>query len=118
MEIDMLETGLRLGGSRKRNLFVGFATTESDIREAQKLRYRVFAEELGARLQCREPGVDRDHFDPYCQHLIVRDEHEGKIVGTYRILTPEAAQRVGGYYSATEFDLTRFHHLKSRLVEI
>lgn len=117
-EIDMFETGLHLEVKRKRNLFVGFATTESEIREAQKLRYRVFAEELGARLQCREPGVDRDHFDPYCQHLIVRDEDEGKIVGTYRILTPEAAQRIGGYYSETEFDLTRFHHLKSRLVEV
>ncbi|MDQ8022621.1 MAG: GNAT family N-acyltransferase [Moraxellaceae bacterium] len=102
---------------KQRSLFVGLAQTESEILEAQKLRYRVFADEMGARLSTRTPGVDRDHFDPYCQHLIVRDETQGRIVGTYRILTPDAARRIG-YYSETEFDLTRFHHLRDRLVEI
>ena len=52
-----------------------------------------------------EPGVDADFFDPYCDHLIVRDEAAGRIVGTYRILPPAAAREVGGYYSETEFDL-------------
>ncbi|MEC5385617.1 GNAT family N-acyltransferase [Uliginosibacterium sp. H3] len=103
---------------KQHRLHVGLATSESEILEAQKLRYRVFAEEMGARIPCRIPGVDRDHFDAYCQHLIVRDEAAGKIVGTYRILTPDAANRVGSYYSETEFDITRFHHLRSNLVEI
>ncbi len=97
---------------------VGLARSASEIREAQKLRYRVFAEEMGATLHCREDGVDSDFFDPYCEHLIVRDETRGRIVGTYRILTPEAARRVGGYYTETEFDLTRIDHLKPSLVEV
>lgn len=97
---------------------VGLARSASEIREAQKLRYRVFAGEMGARLHCKEEGVDSDFFDPYCQHLIVRDEAQGRIVGTYRILTPEAARQVGGYYSESEFDLTRFNHLRPRLVEL
>ncbi len=114
----MLHLERRLTEQKSRNLWVGLATSESEILEAQKLRFRVFAEEMGARLSCRIPGVDRDHFDPWCQHLIVRDETEGRIVGTYRILTPEAARRVGGYYAETEFDITRFLHLRDRMVEI
>ena len=74
---------------------VGIARSDSEVREAQKLRYRVFAEEMGAKLQNREAGVDADLFDPYCEHLIVRDEANGRIVGTYRILSPTAARRVG-----------------------
>ncbi|ENO86388.1 GNAT family N-acetyltransferase [Thauera linaloolentis] len=101
-----------------RNLHVGLATCETEILEAQKLRYRVFADEMGARLATRTPGVDRDIYDPFCEHLIVRDEDAGRIVGTYRILSPAAARKVGGYYSENEFDLTRLQHLRPRLVEI
>lgn len=96
----------------------GLATTESEIREAQKLRYRVFAEEMGARLDTRRPGLDIDLFDPYCEHLIVRDESAGRIVGTYRILSPQAARRIGQYYSESEFDLTRLNHLRPQMVEL
>ena len=101
-----------------RNLHVGLATCETEVLEAQKLRYRVFAEEMGARLNTRAPGVDRDIYDPFCEHLIVRDEDKGRIVGTYRILAPSAARRVGGYYSENEFDLTRLQHLRNSIVEI
>lgn len=103
---------------KSRHLHVGLATCETEILEAQKLRYRVFAEEMGARLSSRTPGVDRDIYDPFCEHLIVRDEAAGRIVGTYRILSPSAARRVGGYYAENEFDLTRLQHLRGRLVEI
>jgi len=103
---------------KTRNLHVGLASSETEILEAQKLRYRVFAEEMGARLPTRSPGVDRDLYDPFCEHLIVRDEDAGRIVGTYRILSPSAARRVGGYYSENEFDLTRLQHLRGQLVEI
>jgi len=102
----------------RRELSVGLAQSDREIRAAQKLRYRVFAEELGARLDCREPGIDRDIFDAYCEHLVVRDETSGEVIGTYRILSPESARRIGSYYSETEFDLTRLQHLRPNLVEI
>ncbi len=114
----MLKTAERLTLPRRQPLHVGLAQCASEVREAQKLRYRVFAEELGARLECREPGVDHDLYDPFCEHLIVRDEANGRIVGTYRILAPEAAKRVGGYYSENEFDLTRLQLLRAGMVEI
>ncbi|MCG3186071.1 MAG: hypothetical protein IOMNBAOH_00624 [Rhodocyclaceae bacterium] len=99
-------------------LRVSLARYSSEVVAAQRLRWQVFAEELGARLPSREHGIDRDLFDPYCEHLIVRDEAGGRVVGTYRILTPEAARRVGSYYSEGEFDLTRLAHLKPRMVEV
>ncbi|MEO8409075.1 MAG: GNAT family N-acetyltransferase, partial [Propionivibrio sp.] len=54
-------------------LSVGLAINEREIFAAQKLRYQIFAEELGARLTPKIPGVDQDIFDPYCEHLVVRN---------------------------------------------
>jgi putative hemolysin len=101
-----------------RRYSVGFARSDGERREAQALRWRVFAEEMGARLRSKQPGIDHDLFDPHCRHLLVRDEASGEVIGTYRLLPPEAARRVGCYYSETEFDLTRLQRLRPRLVEI
>lgn len=102
-----------------RNLFhVGLAQSEVEVREAQRLRYKVFVEEFGACLHTRVPEHDIDFYDAHCEHLIVRDLASGRVVGTYRILSPEAARRVGSYYSENEFCLTRLEHLRSRMVEV
>ncbi len=105
------------GRAEKKSLEVGLARNQSEILDAQRLRYRVFAGEMGANLPSRTPGVDHDIYDPYCEHLVVRDKASGDVVGTYRILSPENARQVG-YYSENEFDLTRLQHLRPRLVEI
>lgn len=100
-----------------RKLHYSFARSQSEVAEAQRLRYKVFAEEMGARL----PGhdrLDRDGFDAFCEHLLVRDYGTGKVVGTYRILDPHMANEAGGYYSAGEFDITRLMHLSPSMVEI
>jgi putative hemolysin len=61
-------------------------------------------------------------FDAFCEHLLVRASGEGSepgpVIGTYRVLTPDSAKRVGGLYSDTEFDLTRLRPLRSRMVEL
>ena len=105
------------GRHQRHSLAVGFAHSQSEILDAQRLRYRVFAGEMGANLPSRTPGVDHDIYDPHCKHLVVRDTQSGEVVGTYRILSPENARQIG-YYSENEFDLTRLQHLRSRLVEI
>ena len=102
----------------RHNLSVSITDSVRESREAQKLRDQVFAGERGANLQTRTPGVDQDIYDPYCEHLVVRDENSGAVVGTYRILSPEKAAKIGGYYSENEFDLTRLQHLRPRMVEI
>lgn len=99
------------------NLYYSLARSPSEVAEAQRLRYKVFAEEMGARLS----GHDRrdvDGFDALCDHLLVRDLESGEVVGTYRILDPHMAAEAGGYYSAGEFDLTRLLHLTPGMVEV
>ena len=81
------------------------AATEAEVQEAQRLRYRVFAEEMGADLPERDRGLDRDDFDPWCDHLLVRDDETGEVVGTYRILPGSRASRLGRFYSESEFNL-------------
>ena len=102
---------------RERRYGVAFARSQDEVREAQRLRLRVFADELGARLNSAS-GIDEDEFDPFCEHLLVRDENSGEVVGTYRILPPDAAARIGRIYSEQEFDLSRLAHLRPSLVEV
>lgn len=97
---------------------VGWARHQDEVREAQRLRYAVFAVEMGARLSTPLANHDIDLFDDFCEHLLVRDDATGQVIGTYRALTPAQARRVGGLYSETEFDLTRLRSLRPRMVEL
>jgi putative hemolysin len=99
-------------------LTVHLAASAEDVREAQRLRYQVFAEEMGARLSSVEPGVDQDIYDRYCEHLLVREPSRGEVVGTYRILGSADASRIGGFYCDDEFDLVRLTHLRGRTIEV
>ncbi len=93
-------------------------TTDSDeVQAAQRLRHRVFADELGATLHSPIAGLDADRFDEFCDHLVVRDDHAGEIVGTYRMLPPERARAAGGLYAESEFEVTALGPLRSSLVE-
>jgi len=100
------------------SLRVGLATTPAEIQEAQRLRYEVFAQEMGARLHTTTPGLDQDRFDSYCQHLLVRDVVTEKVVSCTRLLNAQQAQRAGGFYSQTEFDLSRVLANPGRFVEV
>lgn len=104
--------------STQRRLAVSLARSEMEILEAQKLRYSIFAEEMGAQLNSAESGIDADDYDGYCDHLLVRDLQSGEVVGTYRMLPPRAAQAIGSYYSDREFDLSRLAALRSSMVEL
>ena len=100
------------------NLTVTLAKSAFEVREAQRLRYQVFAEECGAHLESAASGVDEDEFDSSCEHLIVRDHDTDQVVGTYRILTSWKAKELGRFYSEGEFDLTRLRPLVPRVVEV
>ena len=98
-------------------LAVGLARCEADIEAAQRLRYKVFAEEMGANISSHD-GLDVDHYDEFCQHLIVRDVDASRVVGCYRLLAAPAARAANGWYSANEFDLGRIKHLLPNTVEL
>ncbi|MDJ0741666.1 MAG: GNAT family N-acyltransferase [Gammaproteobacteria bacterium] len=105
----------RQSGSR---IYCELATTINDIRASQALRYRIFAAELGADVSGAEHGLDADEFDPYCQHLLVRDAASGRVVASTRLLLDRHAEAAGGFYSAREFDLGPVLELPGRRLEI
>jgi putative hemolysin len=114
----MLATAAALTAKRGERLFVELAASESEVREAQALRYRVFGEELGAKLKNGADRLDIDELDAYCQHLLVRDTRTGGVVGCTRILTDHNAARLGRFYSEGEFDLGAIPNLRGRLLEV
>ncbi|MFM8798235.1 MAG: GNAT family N-acetyltransferase [Fluviibacter sp.] len=100
------------------SLSITWARHQDEVEEAQRLRYKVFAEEMGASLPKAKDGLDQDLFDAWCDHLIVRDEETLRVVGTYRVLTPHQARKLGSLYSESEFDLTRLAHLRPKMIEL
>ena len=110
--------GRRLVGEPQGGIEVVWARHLDEVREAQRLRHQIFAGEMGARLPKTLPGHDIDLFDDYCEHLLVRDAATREVIGTYRLLTPAQAKRIGSFYSDTEFDLTRLRSLRDKMVEL
>lgn len=106
-------------------LSLRLAETDRDLRAAQRLRYEVFVEELGAH----GPTVDhaarleRDAFDPYFDHLLLIDSRRDPdllqdVVGAYRVMPPERLATIGSYYSESEFDLSELKASGRRLLEL
>jgi putative hemolysin len=93
------------------------ARNDREVAAAQRLRYRVFAEEMGAHLHTSVPESDVDSFDEFCDHLVVRHDNTGEIVGTYRMLPPDRARAAGKLYSETEFEVGALTGLRDSLVE-
>jgi putative hemolysin len=115
MQKERYDEGTRRAGSAR--LFTSLASHAGEVEAAQRLRYRVFAEEIGAQLPTAAEGVDRDEFDAHCEHLLLRDRLTHEVVGTYRILSGAAAARIGRFYAAGEFELGRIQDLPG-LVEV
>ena len=90
------------------------AETEHEVEAAQRLRYRVFYEELAAvpTPEMRAQRRDFDKYDDYCDHMLVVDralaDEDGQpvVVGTYRMIRENYAEQVGGFYTAGEYDLS------------
>jgi putative hemolysin len=99
-------------------LFVELAAGSEAVRQAQALRYRVFGEEMGAKLKHGHAGLDVDDFDAYCDHLLVRETKTGAVVGCTRLLNGREAERTGGFYSESEFDLGAVARLPGKLLEV
>ncbi|MCD7040089.1 MULTISPECIES: GNAT family N-acetyltransferase [Pseudomonas fluorescens group] len=102
---------------QRAELVVSIATTQEEIREVQRLRYRVFSEAFQLSELANSEALNIDEFDAYCDHLVVRDTKTSAVVGTYRLMNPTAARRMGHYYSEKEFDLSGLESLRTRTVE-
>jgi putative hemolysin len=116
--IEIITPSIKPVKNKKPALQISWALDAQEIAEAQRLRYMVFAEEMGAQLALNNAGLDIDEFDAYCDHLLVRDQETLEVVGTYRVLPPHKARELGRLYADSEFDLTRLNHLRPKLVEV
>ncbi|MDO5686990.1 MAG: GNAT family N-acyltransferase [Neisseria sp.] len=103
--------------SQGKRFTLSLAQSAAEVEEIQRLRFKVFAEEMGATLP-DNGGLDIDRYDAACRHLLVRDEDGGKVVGTYRLMTAEGAYDLGGWYAQSEFDVTRLQHILPQAVEL
>ncbi len=111
--------------SNNGNLVLRLASSDADLQGAQRLRYRVFVDELGGNgpLVDHENRFERDAFDASADHLVLvdRDIDEASfehVVGAYRLLTDEAAMAHGSFYSESEYDLGILKASGRRLLEL
>ncbi|WP_123791639.1 GNAT family N-acetyltransferase [Pacificibacter maritimus] len=102
-----------------------FAVSAQDLRAAQRLRYRVFVQELGSDgpMVDHEAELEADAFDPSYDHLMLIDKARSddpleQCVGVYRLLTGDKADQLGGFYTEAEYDLTRLKASGKRLLEL
>jgi len=106
------------------NLGVRLATSGADLDAIQALRYRVFYLEMGAHPnpQAAATQRDRDAFDDVADHLLVVDhslsDDAGAVVGTYRLIRRDAARRIGQFYSADEYDISRIVAHRGAILEL
>ncbi len=114
----VLSRSSAIQSAKKNRYTVALARNASEIEEAQRLRYQVFFDEMGATSSSAGGGLDIDEYDACCEHLLVRDDATGQVVGCYRIMRPETARRRGAFYADSEFDLSRLHHLRTRTTEV
>jgi putative hemolysin len=109
---------------RAGHLGVRLAETAEELDAVQALRYRVFYREMGARADAATVASerDRDRFDAVADHLLVVDHDLGEgalsVVGTYRLIRQPAAQRLGGFYSAGEYDISMLERFDGTLLEL
>lgn len=97
------------------------AQNEGEILAAQRLRYEVFVAELGGDgpLVDHAQRLERDRFDPWCEHLLLFDHAAGgAVVGAYRLMTGEDAAAGEGFYTAGEYDLAPLISSGRRLLEL
>jgi len=103
---------------------VRLAQTAAEIDAAQALRYRIFYEEMGAHATPEMARLHRDFddYDQVCDHLLVLDRRRGEgpegIVGTYRLIRRPAAERLGRFYSAAEFDIQPMIDFPGEVLEL
>ena len=118
MKFDAVFTPIEQG-----HLTLRLAENEADVYAAQRLRYRIFCEEMGgvANLAVQQQKRDFDQFDDVCYHLLVIDNTrvgDARVVGTYRLLTRTNMQRLGSFYTETEYDISALRAQPGEIMEL
>ena len=101
-----------------RDFEVRLTRTKEERRQVRQLRYTVFVEEEGASATEEQKNLreEYDSYDRFAEYLAVF--HNGKIVGTYRIINRDAAEKMGGFYTETEFDISKIKKSGANIAEM
>ncbi len=101
-----------------RDYEVRLARSKEERRQVRSLRYDVFIEEEGASATDEQKALreEWDDYDKHADYLIVL--HSGRVVGTYRIITRAAAEKMGGFYTETEFNLSKIKRARGNIAEM
>jgi len=95
------------------------AESVEDRDAACRLRFKVFNIEMGEGLESSyRTGLDTDHFDLFCEHLLVEEKASRRIVGTYRMQSGDTASENLGYYSEREFHFAPYELLRPEILEL
>lgn len=111
---------IRMGNAQPHSLpfEVKLAYRSDEIEQALRLRYQVFVEEERNLRLMNDSGLEQDRYDEFCDHLIVKDLNSQAVVGTYRLLPGPRVLQHCGFYSETEFDLSRYEDYKWNTLEL
>ena len=101
-----------------RDFEVRLTRTKEERRQVRALRYAVFVEEEGASATEEQKNLreEYDSYDRFAEYLGVF--HNGKVVGTYRIINRDAAEKMGGFYTETEFDISKIKKSGANIAEM
>ena len=101
-----------------RDFEVRLTRNKEERRMVRQLRYDVFVTEEGATPtpEQQELHEEFDEFDRYAEYMAVF--HNGKIVGTYRIIDKKAADKMGGFYTETEFNISKIKKASDNIAEM
>lgn len=101
-----------------RDYEVRLTKNKEERKQVRQLRYRVFVEEEGAipTEEQKSLGEEYDSYDRYAEYMGVF--YQGKLVGTYRIITRETAEKMGGFYTETEYNLEKIKKVNGNIAEM
>jgi putative hemolysin len=98
---------------QKGHFTVKTVETGPELEEVLKLRFDVFNREYMQKK--RSVGVDVDKLDYICDHLVIRDNRAGRIVGTYRMNSSTFSDR---FYSSGEFHFQKIENMAGNILEL
>lgn len=101
-----------------RDFEVRLTRNKEERKQVRQLRYQVFCleEGAGATEEQRALGEEYDAYDRFAEYMAVF--HQGRVVGTYRIIDRNAAEKMGGFYTETEFNLSKIKKYPGNIAEM
>lgn len=101
-----------------RDYEVRLTRNKEERKQVRQLRYSVFVEEEGASAteEQRALGEEYDAYDRYAEYMAVF--HNGRVVGTYRIIDRNAAEKMGGFYTENEFNISKIKKYRGNIAEM